>query len=38
LKANGESKVDKKELCELAIVSERAVGVNAGGYVDMLGP
>lgn len=33
LQANGETKVDKKELCELAIVSERAVGVNAGGYV-----
>jgi galactokinase len=33
LKGNGEEKVDKKELCELAIVSERAVGVNAGGYV-----
>ncbi|KAF2280261.1 galactokinase-like protein [Westerdykella ornata] len=31
LKANGEEKVDKKELCELAIVSERAVGVNSGG-------
>ncbi|KAF2687277.1 galactokinase-like protein [Lentithecium fluviatile CBS 122367] len=31
LAANGESKVDKKELCELAIVSERAVGVNSGG-------
>tara|TARA_R110002003_G_scaffold121_37_gene10943 strand:- start:2211 stop:2876 length:666 start_codon:yes stop_codon:yes gene_type:complete len=31
LAANGEDKVDKKELCELAIVSERAVGVNAGG-------
>ncbi|KAF2133128.1 galactokinase [Dothidotthia symphoricarpi CBS 119687] len=31
LAANGEEKVDKKELCELAIVSERAVGVNAGG-------
>lgn len=31
LTANGESRVDKKELCELAIVSERAVGVNAGG-------
>ncbi|CAI6340104.1 unnamed protein product [Periconia digitata] len=29
--ANGETKVDKKELCELAIVSERAVGVNSGG-------
>ncbi|KAH7139489.1 galactokinase [Dendryphion nanum] len=31
LAANGEEKVDKKELCELAIVSERAVGVNSGG-------
>ncbi|KAF2727689.1 galactokinase-like protein [Polyplosphaeria fusca] len=31
LRANGEDKVDKKELCELAIVSERAVGVNSGG-------
>ncbi|KAF1978707.1 galactokinase-like protein [Bimuria novae-zelandiae CBS 107.79] len=31
LTANGETKVDKKELCELAIVSERAVGVNSGG-------
>ena len=31
LTANGENKVDKKELCELAIVSERAVGVNSGG-------
>ncbi|KAF2268004.1 Galactokinase [Lojkania enalia] len=31
LKANGEAKVDKQELCELAIVSERAVGVNSGG-------
>ena len=29
--ANGESPVDKKELTELAIVSERAVGVNSGG-------
>jgi galactokinase len=29
--ANGEDKVDKKELCELAIVSERSVGVNSGG-------
>ncbi|KAH0494467.1 hypothetical protein TgHK011_001085 [Trichoderma gracile] len=29
--ANGESAVDKKELTELAIVSERAVGVNSGG-------
>lgn len=31
MKANGEEKVDKKELTELAIVSERAVGVNSGG-------
>lgn len=31
--ANGEQTVDKKELTELAIVSERAVGVNSGGYV-----
>ncbi|KAF2828693.1 galactokinase [Ophiobolus disseminans] len=31
LAANGEQNVDKKELCELAIVSERAVGVNSGG-------
>lgn len=29
--ANGEKIVDKKELTELAIVSERAVGVNSGG-------
>lgn len=29
--ANGEQTVDKTELTELAIVSERAVGVNAGG-------
>ncbi|KAK1780077.1 ribosomal protein S5 domain 2-type protein [Copromyces sp. CBS 386.78] len=29
--ANGEQTVDKKELTELAIVSERAVGVNSGG-------
>jgi galactokinase len=29
--ANGEAVVDKKELTELAIVSERAVGVNSGG-------
>jgi galactokinase len=29
--ANGESQVDKRELTELAIVSERAVGVNSGG-------
>ncbi|KJX98300.1 galactokinase like protein [Zymoseptoria brevis] len=31
MKANGEDQVDKKELVELAIVSERAVGVNSGG-------
>lgn len=31
--ANGEEKVDRKELVELAIVSERAVGVNSGGLV-----
>lgn len=29
--ANGEHNVDKTELTELAIVSERAVGVNSGG-------
>jgi len=29
--ANGETEVDKTELTELAIVSERAVGVNSGG-------
>lgn len=34
--ANGETAVDKKELTELAIVSERAVGVNSGGYVFLL--
>ncbi|KAK4547656.1 hypothetical protein LTR36_000613 [Oleoguttula mirabilis] len=31
MKANGVDNVDKKELVELAIVSERAVGVNSGG-------
>lgn len=31
MKANGEETVDKTELTELAIVSERAVGVNSGG-------
>ena len=31
MKANGVDKVDKKELVEVAIVSERAVGVNSGG-------
>ncbi|TLD10053.1 hypothetical protein PgNI_06617 [Pyricularia grisea] len=29
--ANGEKEIDKKELTELAIVSERGVGVNSGG-------
>ncbi|KAH9909212.1 ribosomal protein S5 domain 2-type protein [Xylariomycetidae sp. FL2044] len=29
--ANGEKDVDKRELTEVAIVSERAVGVNSGG-------
>ncbi|KAI0193172.1 galactokinase [Astrocystis sublimbata] len=29
--ANGESNIDKKDLTEVAIVSERAVGVNSGG-------
>ena len=31
LRANGEENVNKTELCELAIVSERSVGVNSGG-------
>ena len=31
LRANGEETVDRKHLVELAIVSERAVGVNSGG-------
>lgn len=31
MKANGVDNVDKKELVELAIISERAVGVNSGG-------
>lgn len=30
--ANGERKVNKKELVNLAVVSERYVGVNSGGY------
>jgi len=34
MKANGEDKVDKTELVELAVVSERAVGVNSGGFVS----
>lgn len=31
LRANGRQEVQKKELVELAVVSERAVGVNSGG-------
>lgn len=31
MKANGEDDIDKKELVECAIVSERSVGVNSGG-------
>lgn len=31
MKANGVDKIDKKQLTEVAIVSERAVGVNSGG-------
>ena len=31
LRANGQNQVHKKELVELSIVSERAVGVNSGG-------
>ncbi|KAI9831581.1 MAG: hypothetical protein M1819_004813 [Sarea resinae] len=31
MKSNGQEVVDKREVCELAIVSERAVGVNSGG-------
>jgi galactokinase len=31
MRANGVEEVDKKELVELAIVSERSVGVNSGG-------
>lgn len=34
LRACRESVITKKELTELAIVSERAVGVNSGGYVS----
>lgn len=33
LKASGEKVIDKKELVEVSIVSERNVGVNSGGYV-----
>lgn len=32
LAANQEPNIDKRELTELAIISERAVGVNSGGY------
>lgn len=32
LRANGERSVNKKDLVELAISSERLVGVNSGGY------
>ena len=31
LRANGEEQVSKKDLVELAIISERSVGVNSGG-------
>lgn len=31
MKANGQDHIDKKELVEVAIVSERSVGVNSGG-------
>lgn len=31
LAANGEEEVDKRELVDLAVVSERYVGVNSGG-------
>ncbi len=31
--ANGQESVKQKDLVQLAIVSERAVGVNSGGYV-----
>lgn len=31
MKANGDDHVNRRELTELAIVSERAVGVNSGG-------
>jgi galactokinase len=34
LKACGEEVINKKELTELAIVCERSVGVNSGGYVS----
>ena len=36
LKASGEEDIGKKELTELAIVSERSVGVNSGGYVSFI--
>ena len=31
MRANGATHIDKKSLTEIAIVSERAVGVNSGG-------
>ncbi|KAI9803016.1 MAG: hypothetical protein M1825_002249 [Sarcosagium campestre] len=31
MKVNGSKKIDRKDLVELAVVSERAVGVNSGG-------
>lgn len=37
LYANEEKKVDKTQLTELAIVSERAVGVNSGGMDQSVG-
>ncbi|KAI9796250.1 MAG: galactokinase [Piccolia ochrophora] len=36
LKANGLDAVDQTELVELAVVSERAVGVNSGGLVHTI--
>ncbi|KAI9883785.1 MAG: Stress response protein nst1 [Watsoniomyces obsoletus] len=36
LKANGQESVDQKGLVQLAMVSERAVGVNSGGYVGSM--
>jgi galactokinase len=35
LNANGMHSVDKKTLIETAMVSERAVGVNSGGYAKL---
>ena len=36
LAANGETTIDKSELVNLAVISERFVGVNSGGYFLML--